>query len=150
MADQLLEQVRDAVEGQIDFKGQQLAEFLATGLLATVGVSSFILYPFVQTLNSGTGYCVYRRLLPSRYKALSRHWTRWNRSYLPARRTSMAILQSTPCQMVTSNREGRAISGYHRGWEASWMKSDEVYLRIIGVRDMGIPQNIAFEEGNHA
>jgi signal peptidase complex subunit 1 len=41
MADQLLEQAREAFEGQIDFKGQELAEYLATALLATVGVCSF-------------------------------------------------------------------------------------------------------------
>ena len=39
MADQLLEKVRDVVEGQIDFEGQKLAEFLSTALLAVVGVS---------------------------------------------------------------------------------------------------------------
>jgi signal peptidase complex subunit 1 len=38
MADQILEQVREAVEGQIDFEGQKLAELLGTALLATVGV----------------------------------------------------------------------------------------------------------------
>jgi len=42
MADQLLEQVRELAEGQIDFEGQRLAEFVATALLATVGVISFI------------------------------------------------------------------------------------------------------------
>lgn len=40
MADQILEQIREAAEGQIDFKGQQLAEFLGTALLSIVGVSS--------------------------------------------------------------------------------------------------------------
>jgi len=40
MADQILEQVRDALEGQIDFEGQRFAEFLATALLAIVGVRS--------------------------------------------------------------------------------------------------------------
>jgi len=38
MADQLLEQARDAFEGQIDFEGQRLAEFLTTVLLSIVGV----------------------------------------------------------------------------------------------------------------
>jgi signal peptidase complex subunit 1 len=38
MADQILEQVREAVEGQIDFEGQKFAELLGTALLATVGV----------------------------------------------------------------------------------------------------------------
>jgi len=42
MADQLLEQVRELAEGQIDFEGQRLAEYLATALLATVGAISFI------------------------------------------------------------------------------------------------------------
>ena len=56
MADQLLERVRDAAEGQIvcssvfhsilftnlvqDFEGQRLAEILATAFLAIVGVCS--------------------------------------------------------------------------------------------------------------
>jgi signal peptidase complex subunit 1 len=40
MADQLLDQVRELAEGQIDFEGQRLAEFLSTALLAIVGVSS--------------------------------------------------------------------------------------------------------------
>ncbi|KAI3336543.1 SPC12-domain-containing protein [Xylariaceae sp. AK1471] len=42
MADQLLEQVRDLVDGQIDFEGQKLAEILATALLCIVGVISFL------------------------------------------------------------------------------------------------------------
>jgi len=42
MADQILEQVRDALEGQIDFEGQRFAEFLATALLAIVGAIAFI------------------------------------------------------------------------------------------------------------
>jgi len=42
MADQLLEQARELAEGQIDFEGQRLAEYLATALLATVGAISFI------------------------------------------------------------------------------------------------------------
>lgn len=50
MADQLLEQVRDAVEGQIDFEGQRLAEFLATGLLATIGALAFIVGFFLQDI----------------------------------------------------------------------------------------------------
>ncbi|RAR06673.1 hypothetical protein DDE82_003209 [Stemphylium lycopersici] len=42
MADQLLEQVRDAVEGQIDFEGQRLAEMLSTVLLGAAGILAFI------------------------------------------------------------------------------------------------------------
>lgn len=38
MADQLLEKARDVFEGQIDFEGQRLAEFLTTVLLSIVGV----------------------------------------------------------------------------------------------------------------
>ncbi|KAH7122803.1 microsomal signal peptidase 12 kDa subunit-domain-containing protein [Dendryphion nanum] len=41
MADQLLEQVRDAVEGQIDFEGQRLAELLTTFLLGAAGILAF-------------------------------------------------------------------------------------------------------------
>ncbi|KAF2841677.1 microsomal signal peptidase 12kDa subunit [Patellaria atrata CBS 101060] len=37
MADALLEQIRDMLEGQIDFEGQRLAEILATSLLIAFG-----------------------------------------------------------------------------------------------------------------
>ncbi|KAI1468194.1 SPC12-domain-containing protein [Daldinia caldariorum] len=42
MAEQLLDQVRDAVDGQIDFEGQKLAEILATVVLSIVGGISFL------------------------------------------------------------------------------------------------------------
>jgi len=48
MADQLLEQVRDAAEGQIDFEGQRLAEFLATAMLASVGAIAFLVGFYLQ------------------------------------------------------------------------------------------------------
>lgn len=42
MSDALLEQVRDAVEGQIDFEGQRLAEMLTTVLLGAAGIFAFL------------------------------------------------------------------------------------------------------------
>ncbi|KAL6708181.1 hypothetical protein ACN47E_003365 [Coniothyrium glycines] len=42
MSEQLLEQVRDAVEGQIDFEGQRLAEMLTTVLLGGIGIIAFL------------------------------------------------------------------------------------------------------------
>ncbi|KAH8600878.1 microsomal signal peptidase 12kDa subunit [Bisporella sp. PMI_857] len=50
MADQLLEYVREAAEGQIDFEGQRLAEFLATVLLSVVGAVSFLYGYFLQDI----------------------------------------------------------------------------------------------------
>ncbi|KAI1367800.1 microsomal signal peptidase 12 kDa subunit-domain-containing protein [Xylaria arbuscula] len=50
MADQLLEQVRDIVDGQIDFKGQELADVLATVLLSVVGAISFLTGFFLQDI----------------------------------------------------------------------------------------------------
>ncbi|KAH7308207.1 signal peptidase complex, spc12 subunit [Stachybotrys elegans] len=41
MADQILDQVRDVVEGQIDFDGQRRVEVLATIILALSGVLAF-------------------------------------------------------------------------------------------------------------
>ncbi|KAG9502403.1 hypothetical protein J7337_005230 [Fusarium musae] len=38
MAEQALDQIRDLVDGQIDFEGQKLAELLATVLLVISGV----------------------------------------------------------------------------------------------------------------
>ncbi|KAI6091780.1 SPC12-domain-containing protein [Hypoxylon rubiginosum] len=50
MADQLLDQVRDAVDGQIDFEGQKLAELLATAVLAIVGGISFLVGFLLQDI----------------------------------------------------------------------------------------------------
>ncbi|KAI0013956.1 SPC12-domain-containing protein [Xylariaceae sp. FL0662B] len=50
MADQLLDQVRDVVDGQIDFEGQKLAELLATAVLTIVGVVSFLVGFFLQDI----------------------------------------------------------------------------------------------------
>ncbi|KAI5859336.1 SPC12-domain-containing protein [Durotheca rogersii] len=50
MADQLLDQVRDLVEGQIDFEGQKLAEALATAILVVVGGVSFLTGFFLQDI----------------------------------------------------------------------------------------------------
>ncbi|KAF2727717.1 microsomal signal peptidase 12 kDa subunit [Polyplosphaeria fusca] len=41
MAEQLLEQVRDAVEGQMDFEGQRLAEMMTTVMLGAAGIVAF-------------------------------------------------------------------------------------------------------------
>ncbi|KAI0117626.1 microsomal signal peptidase 12 kDa subunit-domain-containing protein [Hypoxylon sp. NC0597] len=50
MAEQLLNQVRDAVDGQIDFEGQKLAERLATAVLAIVGGVSFLVGFILQDI----------------------------------------------------------------------------------------------------
>ncbi|EMD91886.1 hypothetical protein COCHEDRAFT_1133800 [Bipolaris maydis C5] len=50
MADQLLEQVRDAVEGQIDFEGQRLADMLSTVLLGAAGIIAFIVGYMAQDI----------------------------------------------------------------------------------------------------
>jgi len=50
MAEQLLDQIRDAAEGQIDFEGQKLAELLATVLLSAVGAISFFVGYFLQDI----------------------------------------------------------------------------------------------------
>ncbi|KAF3010133.1 hypothetical protein G7054_g13822 [Neopestalotiopsis clavispora] len=50
MAEQLLDQVRDVVDGQIDFEGQKLAEVLATVLLSAVGAIAFIVGFFTQNI----------------------------------------------------------------------------------------------------
>ncbi|KAF2263821.1 microsomal signal peptidase 12 kDa subunit [Lojkania enalia] len=50
MADQLLEQVRDAVEGQIDFEGQRLAELVTTVLLGAAGIVAFLVGYMAQDI----------------------------------------------------------------------------------------------------
>ncbi|KAF2490429.1 SPC12-domain-containing protein [Lophium mytilinum] len=59
MADQLLETLRDAVEGQIDFEGQRLAELVTTVLLGVSGLIAFFVgyvqQDIYQTLWIGLG-----------------------------------------------------------------------------------------------
>ncbi|KAF2868422.1 microsomal signal peptidase 12 kDa subunit-domain-containing protein [Massariosphaeria phaeospora] len=43
MADQLLERAREAVEGQIDFEGQRLAEMITTVVLGGAGIFAFFI-----------------------------------------------------------------------------------------------------------
>jgi len=50
MAEQLLDQVRDVVDGQIDFQGQQLAETLATVQLSVVGAIAFLVGYILQDI----------------------------------------------------------------------------------------------------
>ncbi|KAI1000051.1 hypothetical protein K3495_g8148 [Podosphaera aphanis] len=50
MAEQILDQLRDTLEGQIDFKGQKLAELLATILLSTAGALSFVVGFILQDI----------------------------------------------------------------------------------------------------
>ncbi|KAI0480807.1 microsomal signal peptidase 12kDa subunit [Xylariaceae sp. FL0804] len=50
MAEELLDQVRDLVDGQIDFEGQKLAEVMATVLLSIVGAVSFLVGFFLQDI----------------------------------------------------------------------------------------------------
>ncbi|KAF2854325.1 SPC12-domain-containing protein [Plenodomus tracheiphilus IPT5] len=50
MSDALLEQVRDAVEGQIDFEGQRLAEMLTTVLLGAAGIFAFLVGYIAQDI----------------------------------------------------------------------------------------------------
>ncbi|OAA57876.1 Microsomal signal peptidase 12kDa subunit [Niveomyces insectorum RCEF 264] len=50
MAEQLLDQVRDIAEGQIDFEGQRLCDWLATVLLSSVGALSFIIGCILQDI----------------------------------------------------------------------------------------------------
>jgi len=48
--EQLLDQVRDVVEGQIDFEGQKLGELLTAVLLGAVGAISFLVGYFLQDI----------------------------------------------------------------------------------------------------
>ncbi|KAF5647776.1 microsomal signal peptidase 12kda subunit [Fusarium sp. NRRL 25303] len=50
MAEQALDQIRDVVDGQIDFEGQKLAELLATVLLVISGLVSFVVGYFLQDI----------------------------------------------------------------------------------------------------
>ncbi|TVY29001.1 Signal peptidase complex subunit [Lachnellula hyalina] len=82
MADQLLDQVREAAEGQIDFKGQELAELLATILLAAVGVISFVVGFINQDIKLALylglgGTALTLALIVPPWPFLNRHPVRW-------------------------------------------------------------------------
>ncbi|KAK1835232.1 putative microsomal signal peptidase 12kda subunit [Podospora conica] len=50
MAEQLLEQVRDVVDGQIDFEGQKLVEQINNVALTAVGVIAFLVGYLLQDI----------------------------------------------------------------------------------------------------
>jgi len=50
MAEQLLDQVRDIVDGQIDFEGQKLAELIANVSLSVTGIIAFLVGYFLQDI----------------------------------------------------------------------------------------------------
>ncbi|KAK6834805.1 microsomal signal peptidase 12 kDa subunit [Apiospora arundinis] len=50
MAEQILDQVRDLVDGQIDFKGQNLAEIISTLMLSLVGAIAFFVGYLLQDI----------------------------------------------------------------------------------------------------
>jgi len=50
MADQILEQAREIVEGQVDFEGQKLAEVLSTVSLSLVAAVAFIVGYVLQDI----------------------------------------------------------------------------------------------------
>ncbi|KAH7038019.1 microsomal signal peptidase 12kDa subunit [Microdochium trichocladiopsis] len=50
MAEELLDQVRDLVDGQIDFEGQKLAELLTTVILSAAGLVAFAVGFFLQDI----------------------------------------------------------------------------------------------------
>ncbi|KAF1981784.1 microsomal signal peptidase 12 kDa subunit [Aulographum hederae CBS 113979] len=50
MAEELLEKARDVFEGQIDFEGQRLAEYLTQGILTLVGAVAFLYGYFTQDI----------------------------------------------------------------------------------------------------
>jgi len=82
MADQLLDKARELAEGQIDFEGQRLAEWLATALLATVGVLSFLVGFFLQDIKlalyiglAGTAFTLLVVVPP--WPFFNRHPVKW-------------------------------------------------------------------------
>ncbi|KAK6855885.1 hypothetical protein PG995_008036 [Apiospora arundinis] len=50
MVEQILDQVRDLVDGQIDFKGQNLAEIISTLMLSLVGAIAFFVGYLLQDI----------------------------------------------------------------------------------------------------
>ncbi|KXJ94584.1 microsomal signal peptidase 12kDa subunit [Microdochium bolleyi] len=50
MAEELLDQARDLVDGQIDFEGQKLAELLTTVILSAIGLVAFVVGFFLQDI----------------------------------------------------------------------------------------------------
>ncbi|KAK7966531.1 uncharacterized protein PG986_000808 [Apiospora aurea] len=50
MAEQILDQVRDLVDGQIDFEGQKLAEIISTIMLSLAGTIAFFVGYFMQDI----------------------------------------------------------------------------------------------------
>ncbi|KAI9864592.1 MAG: hypothetical protein M1813_003081 [Trichoglossum hirsutum] len=50
MADEILEKAKDVLDGQIDFEGQRLADFLTTTLLFVSGALAFVVGIVMQEI----------------------------------------------------------------------------------------------------
>lgn len=107
---EILDKVRDVAEGQIDFEGQRLSEFLLTVLLSAVGVSKhqFITSPNHlprQTLNLSSGRFIWRRLPPPGHQTRPLPRPRRIGLGLPRYRTRLARLQPAPSSMARGGVE---------------------------------------------
>jgi len=92
MADQLLEQVRELVEGQIDFEGQKLSELLATASLVIVGgiafLIGFVLQDIKLALYIGLGGTAFTfALVVPPWPIYNKHPVQW----LPVAGSEMAV-----------------------------------------------------------
>jgi len=82
MADQIMDQVRELAEGQIDFEGQRLADFLSTALLSIVGAVSFFVGYFKEDIKLALalgliGSALTFALIVPPWPFFNRHPVRW-------------------------------------------------------------------------
>lgn len=80
--DELLDQIRHLAEGQIDFKGQHLAEFSATALLVIVGAIAFVVGYISQDIKLalriglGGSFLTFIGIVPP-WPAFQKHPVKW-------------------------------------------------------------------------
>jgi len=84
--DAILDPIRDFIEGQIDFKGQALAEFLFTSLLSLVGVIAFVVGFYTSNVYNclyvgGAGTLLTFFIVVPHWPFYNKHPVRW----LPSR-----------------------------------------------------------------
>ena len=81
MAEQLLDQARDLLEGQIDFDGQRLAELITTFLLGASGILAFFVGYMAQNIQLALWIGLAGTLLT--FVVVTPPWPFFNKNPLP-------------------------------------------------------------------
>ncbi|KAF1811902.1 microsomal signal peptidase 12 kDa subunit [Eremomyces bilateralis CBS 781.70] len=96
MADEVVEKVRELLEGQIDFEGQRLAELMQYAFLTTVGAIAFIYGYVTQNVYNSAyiglgGTALTMLLVVPPWPFFNKHPVRWLSPHIGASPISISV-----------------------------------------------------------